>query len=105
MGKMATMMGGMEKKPKPRLHISAHVDSYGVEMSDPYDDTKYLRKDLARCKSTVKKIQSELDTFIPEDVAAKVKDSLTEQLESKKNRIEEIRLKIKHAKRRAGRNK
>lgn len=104
MGKMATMMGGMEKKPKARLHISAHVDSYGgAEVESPYDDTKYLRKDLARCKATIKKIQSELDTFIPEDVAAKVKDSLVEQLESEKNQVEEIRLKIKHAKKRAGR--
>jgi hypothetical protein len=102
MGKMATMMGGLNRKPKARLHISAHVDTYG-DSPEPYDDTKYLRKSLTRCKATIKKIQNELDTFIPEDVAEKVKNSLTEQLQSEKNRVEELRLQIKHAKQRAGR--
>ena len=104
MGKMATMMGGMNKKPQPRLHISAHVDNYGgEEPSDPYDDVKYLKKDLSRCQATQKKIQSELDTFIPEDVAAKVKKSLEEQLESEKLSEEETKMRIRHAKKKRAR--
>ena len=100
---MASMMGGMEKKPKPRLHINARVSEYGDDLVEEYDDSKYLKEDLARCKATIKKIQSELDTFIPEDVAAKVRGALTDQLESEKNRVEEIRLRIKHAKKKRAR--
>jgi hypothetical protein len=102
MGKLAGMMDGMERKPKPRLHISAHVDTYD-EPPVVYDDSKYLRKDLKRCEETIKKIRSELDTFIPEDVAAKVKKSLEDQLESEKDRIAELKLQIKNVKKRSRR--
>jgi len=103
MGKMADMMAEGPRKPQPRLYITAHVDDYGTEVAEPFDDTKYLRKDLARCKATVKKIESELDTFVPEDVAARVRKSLEDQLESEKDRIAELRLQIKNAKKRSGR--
>jgi hypothetical protein len=103
MGKMADMMAGGPRKPQPRLHISAHVDDYDIAGEMPFDDTKYLRKDLARVKGTIKKIESELATFVPEDVAEKVRKSLEAQLASEKDRVAELRLQIKHAKKRARR--
>jgi hypothetical protein len=103
MGKMAKMMGGMKRKPKPRLHISARVDSYSDVTEVPYDETKYLVEDLGKCEAAIKKIESELETFIPEDVAAEVKKSLENQLAEEKDRVSELKLKIKNAKKKRSR--
>lgn len=103
MGAMAKMMQGLDKKPKPRLHVNARVEAYGGEQAMPGVDTSYLRERLAECKVIVKKIQHELDTFVPEDAAAMVKKSLQEQLDNEKLEIQELRMRIKHAKERAGR--
>jgi hypothetical protein len=59
------------------------------------DDNKYLKEDLKRERARITKYQSVLDTWVPEDVAAKAKKEVEQKLAECKIRVRELRARIK----------
>ena len=91
-GEMAKMLDKVKART-PKLQVHAYM-SEGDEV-EPIDDSRFLKEDLARCNRTIKAIEKELETWVPEDVAAKVKKQLEANLEREKGRVAELKAQLK----------
>ena len=92
-GDMAKMMDKVRVR-SPKLQVHAYMAEEN-EVPDSFDDTRFLKDDLARCNRTIKAIEKELETWVPEDVAAKVKKQLEANLEREKGRVAELKAQLK----------
>ena len=88
-GAIAGHLTSMSKKLKPSLQIHAFVDTMPPPSKN--NETKYLKKDLKRCKEECAQIEKVLDEWVPEDVSARAEKSLRSELKRKHSRMAEIR--------------
>lgn len=91
--------GKMEepKEPPSKLQVRAsYGPDYGEVGSQGSEEMhKYDTEDHARCKKQIEGIKKALDNWVPEDVAAQARESLENDLEEKKARLEELATRIK----------
>jgi hypothetical protein len=90
-GGLARMMNKTSVKPKLQVHAYMAED----EPCEVFDDSKYLKEDLARCNRTITAIENQLKTWVPEDIAAKVKKQLEANLEREQTRAAELKAQLK----------
>jgi hypothetical protein len=77
---------------KPKIDVSVHVP---LRDEPTIDEKRFIRQDLTRMREKAKRYQSVLDTWVPEDVAAKAKKSVEERLDDCKMRIRELNTRLK----------
>jgi len=89
------LAGAMESMPpfkegKPKLNISARMDSYpSFEVDDGYQ-----KKERERVKKEIKAITDQLDGWDAEDVSTRALKSLKTELAMKKARLMEIEARL-----------
>ena len=90
----------MPKEPPSKLRIMA---SYGPDYGEPtttgsVEMYKMDCEEHVRCKKQIDGIKKALDNWVPEDVAAQARESLENDLEDKKSRLDELASRIKRYK-------
>ncbi len=90
--KISEMMKG--KGMKKGVDVSVHLKSDGY-VTVPYDEAKYLKKDLKHQKEKVLQYQKVLDEWVPEDIAAMAKEKLEKELAEAKLTVRETRARLK----------
>ena len=84
--------GGLQKKMDVSVYVSSKDDAVGA---DPDENTKWMKEDLARDVQKVKDYKEILETWVPEEVAARAKADVELQLAECKLRVQETRGRIK----------
>jgi DNA integrity scanning protein DisA with diadenylate cyclase activity len=80
---------------KPRVEVSVYVKDRDDIVGVPYDENKYLKKDLVREVERVAKYEKVLKHWVPEDIAAKAKEEVEKKLAESKIQVRELKARIK----------
>jgi hypothetical protein len=83
--------GGLAGRSNLQVRATVEVPSKNM----PVMSTKYDREEVSRLTKEIKGIQQALDEWVPEDVAARAKRSLELELQAKKARLIESRIRVK----------
>ena len=90
-GGIASMLNKSGVKPKMVVHAYMSQGDEPVEV----DDSQYLKDDMDRSTKTIDAIEKQLETWVPEDIAAKVKKQLEAELDRERIRVAELKAQLK----------